>query len=166
MGNLSIYLNDHLAGSVAALQLLDHLIKTSIDPAFMAFLTKLKEEIEADQSVLENLLLRLDEEQSTARKAGAWILEKFSRLKFPAKAEDEGLGVFQALEVLALGITGKRALWRNLASVSETVQGLRVLDYGVLQKHATEQFERVEAKALELAPSVLKVHEDRARSSS
>ena len=99
MGNLIIYLNDHLAGSVAALELLDHLIESSTDPAFVAFLTKLKEDIEADQSVLKNLLLQMNEEASIVRKAGAWILEKVSRVKFPAN--DKGLGLFQALEALA-----------------------------------------------------------------
>jgi len=138
------------------LELLDHLIETSTDPIFVAFLTKLKEDIEADQSVLRNLLVQMDKEPNIVRKAGAWILEKVSRVKFPAKADDKGLGLFQALEALALGVTGKRALWRNLASVSETLKALTVLDYADLQKRATEQLERVETKALELAPSVLK----------
>ena len=156
MGNVSIYLNDHLAGSVAALELLDHLIETSSDPAFDAFLTTLKNDIEADQHVLENLLLQLGEEQSAVRKAGAWVLEKISRLKLQANAEDSGLGVFQALEALALGITGKCALWRSLASASKTVKALGGLDYPHLEKRAAEQFERIQAKALELAPTVLK----------
>ena len=155
MQNLHIYLNDHLAGSVGALELLDHLIETSTDPAFRAFLTNLREAINADQAVLQDLLRRIGGDESTMRKAGAWILEKMSRLKLQKEADDGGLGLFQALEALALGITGKRALWRTLARASETITELAALDYVRLEKRATNQFEKVEAKCLELAPTVL-----------
>ncbi len=155
MNNLQTYLNDHLAGSVGALELLDHLIKTSNDPAFRAFLTELREEISADQGVLQDLLRQVGGEESTMRKAGAWILEKMSRLKLQKEADDGGLGLFQSLEALALGITGKRALWRTLEKASETVMKLGTVDYVQLAKRATEQFEKVEAKCLEHAPTVL-----------
>ena len=155
MLNLHTYLNDHLAGSVGALELLDHLIGTSNDPALQEFLTRLRQEIDEDQDVLQNLLRRTNGEESTMRKAGAWIMEKLSRPKLGVNATDDGLGLFQALEALALGITGKRLLWRTLATVESTVADLRGLDYDRLENRAREQFERVEAKSLELATSVL-----------
>ena len=155
MKDLNTYLNDHLAGSVGALELLDHLIEIRKDQAMSAFLTALRQDIDADQKILESLFHQLGEEESAMRKAGAWALEKFSRAKLQVGAEGNGLGLLQALEGLALGITGKRSLWRTLSTVSATVTALKGLDYARLEKRAEEQFARVEAKCLELAPSAL-----------
>lgn len=89
------------------------------------------------------------------RKAGAWILEKIARLKFPSVDKDEnGFGVFEALEGLALGIHGKHALWRSLSASGVSIRF--PFDYAHLEKRAVEQFEQVQAKCLELAPSVLR----------
>src|SRR5213076_2102410 len=80
--NLTSYINDHLAGSVAALELLDDLIKASEDEPLKIFLADLKREIEADQKVLEQLIARADESESVVRKAAAWVTEKVARSKF------------------------------------------------------------------------------------
>src|ERR1043166_1140662 len=109
MKTLITYLNDHLAGSVAAVELLNHLIAGTQDTRLRQFLMDLLNEIEEDQRVLQELLKQLGGEESTIRKAGAWILEKLSRLKFPSdEKEDHGFGVFEALEGLAWGTAGKR----------------------------------------------------------
>jgi hypothetical protein len=154
MENLHTYLRDHLAGSVGAVELLDRLIDTSQEPAFTVFFTTLREDIVADKSVLEELLQQVGGEESLVRNAGAWMLEKLSRVKLQAGQENR-LGLFQALETLALGIAGKRALWRNLAAAAARGENWPTLDFPLLEGRATEQFKRVEGKCLELAPAVL-----------
>ena len=57
---LAIYLNDHLAGAVGALELLTHLAETSRDTAVGAALTQLHTEIEGDRQELERLIERLN----------------------------------------------------------------------------------------------------------
>jgi len=157
MEDLSSYLNDHLAGSVGALELLDRLIDTYKGKPLERFFTDLHNEIDADQETLRKLIANLGEDESTVRKAGAWMLEKFSRgkIQLSVKGENE-MGLFLALEGLALGIYGKRLLWCGLATASETVSRLRGPDYETLEKRAMEQFERVEAKRLEVAREVFK----------
>ena len=153
--NLDIYLNDHLAGSVGALELLDRFIENNKDKSIGNFLADLRKEIEADQEKLQGLIERLGLEESPVRKAGAWIIEKLSRAKI--KSGDSGhdeMGLFLALESLVLGITGKRSLWKALASASEEVPELRWLDYGVLEKRANEQYELVDQKRIEIARKV------------
>jgi hypothetical protein len=82
-------------------------------------------------------------------------MEKLSRAKIQPGEEEKGeLGLLLALEGLALGITGKRALWRALATVSATLAQLRSLDYDELENRAVEQHGRVEAKRLEIAREV------------
>jgi hypothetical protein len=157
MDNLSTYLKDHLAGSVAALNMIDHLIDTYEEKPLAQFFRDLRGEIAADQAKLQGLVEKLEKKHNTIRKAGAWIAEKFSRAKIRASESRDGeMGLYLALESLVLGITGKYALWRGLEVAAGVVPKLRGLDYAQLQKRAREQCDRVEAKRLELARAVFK----------
>jgi hypothetical protein len=151
--DLSIYLNDHLAGSVGALELLDHLIETYKGKPLEQFFKDVHGEIAADQNTLQDLIEKLGKKESAVRKAGAWVAEKLSRAKIRLSDSEEGqMGLLQALEGLVLGITGKRGLWTALAA--DSLPQLRELDYERLEKRASEQCDRVEAKRLEVAREV------------
>ena len=152
MNDLTNYLNDHLAGSVGALELLDRLIETYREKPLEHFFRNLRDEIQQDQEQLKELMQKLGAEESTVRKAGAWLAEKLSRAKIELGEAAEGeMGLLLALEALVLGITGKRSLWRALQAASRTMPQLARLDYAGLEKKAIEQCERVEAKRLETA---------------
>lgn len=148
--NLTAYLNDHLAGSVAAIELIEDLINASDDAALRGFLADLKRDIESDQKVLRQLIAGAGESEGVVRKAAAWVSEKAARAKFKIGGEGlGGLGLVQAFEMLALGIRGKEFLWRSLA-VSDWPPP-RDIDLGKLEQRAVEQQKRVEAKRLEAA---------------
>jgi hypothetical protein len=152
MQELTSYLNDHLAGSVGALELLDRLINVYQGKPLERFFSNLRDQIDADQETLKGLIERLGEEESAVRKAGAWVMEKLSRAKIQLSETREGeVGLFLALEGLALGINGKRLLWRALAVASEAIPDLVGLDYVALEKRAAEQYDWVEGKRLEVA---------------
>jgi hypothetical protein len=152
MKNITNYLNDHLAGSVAALELVDRLIKTYQRQALGRFFRELRQEIEADQETLKELIHKLGVEESTARKAAGWLAEKLSRPKISVSNSPEGdMGLFLALEALVLGITGKHSLWRALAAASKNNPGLAQVDYAELQQRAMEQRDLMETKRLEAA---------------
>jgi hypothetical protein len=149
---LTSYLNDHLAGSVGALELLDRAIEAHREKPLERFFQDLRSEIHQDQEQLKELMQKLGAEESPVRKAGAWVVEKLSRAKIQLSDSAEGeTGLFLALEALVLGITGKRSLWRALQAASRTMPELARLDYAGLEKRAIEQCERVEAKRLETA---------------
>lgn len=155
MDDLSSYLNDHLAGSVGALELLDRLIEVYQGKPLEGFFKDLRSEIDADQETLKELIESLGEKESAVRKAGAWIAEKLSRAKIRlSETREEEMGLFLALEGLVLGINGKRLLWRALAAASETVPRLRGPDYVTLEKRALEQRDLVETKRLEVTREV------------
>ncbi|HKP03947.1 MAG TPA: hypothetical protein VJU77_11395 [Chthoniobacterales bacterium] len=157
MENLSSYLNDHLAGSVGALELLDRLVETYEGKPLAVFFAGLRNDIHEDQEKLRELIQAVGAEESAVRKAGAWLMEKLSRAKMPvSESSEDEMGLFLALEALALGIMGKRSLWQALQVASPEIPQLARLDYAGLEKRATEQHERVEAKRLEIARSVLK----------
>ena len=157
MAHLTEYLNDHLAGSVGALELLDRLVEAYEGKPLERFLRDLRDDIHSDQEQLKNLIQKLGATESAVRKAGAWIVEKLSRSKFDlGNGSQAEFGLLLALEALVLGITGKRSLWRALQAAARTVPELARLDYAGLEKRAIEQCERVEAKRLEIARTVFK----------
>jgi hypothetical protein len=155
MKNLTTYLNDHLGGSVAALELLDHLIETYEAEPLRRFFHELRGEIEADQATLQQLIQKLGAQESKVRKAAGWIAEKLSRGAIPLhNAEKSKMGLFLALETLGLGITGKHSLWHALAEATKNNPLLAELDYATLRARALEQRNRVEIQRLQVASEI------------
>jgi hypothetical protein len=155
MEELTEYLNDHLAGAVGALELLERLIETYEGKPLEKFFRDLRADIEQDQEQLKQLIEKLGAKESAVRKAGAWFAEKLSRPKIDLEdGSKNDPGLFLALEALVLGITGKRSLWRALEAASRTMPALARLNYVELEKRAIEQCERVEARRLEIARTV------------
>jgi hypothetical protein len=149
MKALTTYLNDHLAGSVAAIKLLDRLIDDDKGHRLEKFLVDLREDVRADQEVLQNLMRKLDLEESSVRKAGAWIAETIGQAKITLSGDSVGL--LQAMEALALGVTGKKLLWRALHTVEAELSQLQGIDLPRLEQRAADQFERVEKERLHLS---------------
>jgi hypothetical protein len=153
---LRIYLNDHLAGSVAARELLGHLTDLHSDPARKQFFVGLGAEIEEDQKVLQGLLERVGGEESAVRKAAVWLTEKLGRAKL--KLDDSGDGelrVFEALETLVLGIQGKLALWRALKAAADRIPQFQNTNFAGLEQRAVQQHQRVEDQRLLSARTAL-----------
>jgi hypothetical protein len=154
--NIATYLNDHLAGSVAALELLEHLEAAHIDTPLAHFVAKLRADIELDRQELETLMGALQITESGTRKATAWLTEKMTELKL--RLDDPAGGavrLLEALEAVAIGIEGKRALWRALAAAADEAPSLRVLDFERLEQRADEQRRQVEERRLEAAKAAL-----------
>jgi hypothetical protein len=158
MKDLSIYLNDHLAGSVGALEMLDDMIDAQKEGPLGKFLLTLRSDIESDQAELKRLMKELEIEESTVRKAGAWVAEKFSRAKLRVgDTGDANLALLQSLESLSLGIAGKRSLWRSLIAVMESTPRLTGFDFARLEQRADDQFKRVEDQVQETAREIFSV---------
>lgn len=154
---LASYLNDHLSGSVAAIELLEHLQAAYAGSELEHFFAELRNDIEADRQELKRLMDRLKIPQSGTRKAGAWLAGKLAELKMRLDDSAHGpLRLLESLEAVELGINGKLALWRALIAAAEIAAVLRgALDYQRLAKRATEQIERVEAHRLNAAKAAL-----------
>jgi hypothetical protein len=153
---LITYLNDHLAGSVAALELLDHLIRLQPGTPGEQALAAVRTEVEEDQQKLQSLLQEVGGKESRVRQAAAWLTEKLGQAKL--RLDDPGSGdlqLLEALEALALGIQGKAALWRALAAASAHIPQVRRLDFAALEARAKDQFRRVDGLRLQTAPVAL-----------
>jgi hypothetical protein len=152
--NLATYLNDHLAGSTTAIELLDRVadIYRDIAPA----VTALRDEIDADRAELRTLLESLDVSESRTRKVGGWLAEKVTQLKFRIDDHSAGsLRLLESLEAVALGVDGKLALWNVLEAVCPSIPPLQNLDYKRLISRADDQRKRLEALRLEAGKAAL-----------
>lgn len=150
---LATYLIDHLAGSVAALELLEDLETTYAGTALRDFFVALQTDIEADQKELQLLMDRLQINESRPRKVAAWLAEKSIALKVRLDDKASGpLRLLESLEVVGLGIHGKLALWQALKAAAEELPPLRgPVDYERLTRRAEEQRGRIEIVRLEAA---------------
>ena len=154
MKELDSYLNDHLAGSVGALELIAHCAHLYEGKRLGAFFTEMEAQIGADQDTLRDLMRRLGVEESKARQAGAWAGEKLGRALFTlAGNEPDGLGVLLVLEGLIMGVAGKRLLWRALSAAN--LLELEEFDFKELQRRAEEQIKRAQAEQVRSARRAL-----------
>jgi hypothetical protein len=69
---------------------------------------------------------------------------------------DDGLGLFEALEFLQLGIHGKGALWSALGAIAPADAHLRGIDFASLCERAEVHETEVDHWRLKLAPNALK----------
>ena len=153
---LKTYLNDHLAGSIAALELVEHLVSKSRGTDLEKWFLTLGAEIEEDHETLCRLIKEVGGKESRARNAGAWLAEKFAEIKL--NVDDTGTGqlrLLEALETLGLGIQGKLGLWRALEAASAHTSQVGHLDLPTLQQRARDQFDRVESQRLRVARAAL-----------
>jgi hypothetical protein len=153
---LTRYLNDHLAGSTTVINLLQHLQRSRRGKDMHWFLVTLRGDVVADRVSLEGVMDRAQVKKHRHRTATAWLIEKLTRLKL--RMDDKGDGALQFLEGLELvevGIEGKRELWRALAAASEQMPVLKGINFDQLLQRADEQHERVESVRIETAKAAL-----------
>jgi hypothetical protein len=153
---LSAYLTDHLAGSSAAVAMLSRLVRThkEFDPD--GVLLEVLQDIRADQRTLEGLIKVIGSAPSPAKNFLGRLTAKALRLRTSRMAGKTGrFALFEGLELLAVGVTGKRCLWRALHAVAQQHDAVRRLDLLTLERRAENQFDRVERFRVAIAAAAL-----------
>ena len=156
---LDSYLNDHLAGSAAAVELVERLRANNPGTPLGAHLEGLGREIEADRDTLGDVMERLGVVRSTPKQVVGKVMETLSRLRLNERVTG-GAAVtrLMELETLSLGIEGKVSLWRSLNHVADSHPELAEFDLaslvvqGVGQRAGLEPY-RLEAAAGALGPA-------------
>jgi hypothetical protein len=116
---LGIYLNDHLAGSTIGLELSRRARGSNQGNEYGEVLDRVAREIEEDRESLQRLMDDLGIRRDRAKVSGAWVAEKFGRLKPNGRLISYSpLSRLVELETLALGISGKLSLWEALTEVA------------------------------------------------
>jgi hypothetical protein len=147
MKDLDSYLNDHLAGSISALEVIAHWAEAHKGEPLGSFFVEIEREIKADQETLRDVMRNLGVQESKVRKAGAWAAEKIGRARLIIAGDEPGsLGLVLTLEGLIMGITGKKLMWVSLAAAK--LPRLNSYDFDRLQRRAEQQVERIEAERI------------------
>ena len=147
MKDLDSYLNDHLAGSISALELIAHWADVHKGEPLGSFFVETEREIKADQDTLRDVMPTLGVEESKIRQDGAWAAEKVGRARLMIAGDEQGsLGLVLTLEGLIMGVTGKNLMWRALAAAK--LPGLSRYNFEQLQRRAEQQVERIEAQRI------------------
>jgi hypothetical protein len=151
---LGTYLHDHLAGAGFAIDLLQAMKERQIEKPDGGFAGPLLARVEEDRDTLQHLADKIGSGSNVIKELTAWMSEKASRAKLGAGSAGD-FGEFEALEFLALGITGKLSLWRALQATAPIDARLNGTDFARLITRAEGQYREVEQRRISLAVSAL-----------
>ena len=152
------YLHDHLAGAAAGIQLAERCRDRDPGSELGLVLKALVPEIEQDKEVLERVIRVLGGSPHRVKRATALGAERIGSLRMwlpmigPGSEESARL---EEIEVLGLGIEGKRLLWAALAQLSSTDARLSGFPFPELKQRAKSQRDRLERFRLKLAAEAL-----------
>ena len=151
---LDVYLNDHLAGGTAGVNIAQMAADEHRSDAHGAFFGEIASDIRKDHDTLERIMEALNTERSATKVAAAEIGSRVMAPKF--KGTEDELNAFVTLETLSIGVEGgKHCLWQALKTVEGANPALAAFDIDELVARARDQRSRIEAKRLELAPQAL-----------
>jgi hypothetical protein len=150
---LAIYLNDHLAGATAGAAVAQRAAGSNRgNGAYYPALRTLAEEIREDRASLIGIMSALQVGTDPVKQALAWAAEKAGRLKLNGHLLSYSpLSRLDELEFLALGVTGKLALWRSLELLAPHEPDRRPEQLTELIARAERQLAEIEACRLRAA---------------
>jgi hypothetical protein len=149
---LERYLNDHLAGASGALLVIQHVVDSMDDPEARKFFAELKVEVQADRDLLQQLLATAGLQPSKVLEIAGGVTGRLGLMKLMWEGLEPGrLGLFEAFEMLALGVQGKRLLWRAVKEVAARYPQWSEHDFPDLERKATEQRDGIEHWRLKAA---------------
>ncbi|MDB5068611.1 MAG: hypothetical protein JWM18_5045 [Chloroflexi bacterium] len=153
---LGIYLNDHLAGSTAGLNLARRLAGehrgTTAGEALAAFAAEVAE----DRAALLGIMHTLGVPISRVKASTALVVERLSRLKLNGRLLGRSpLSSLVELESMRLGVEGKAAGWRALSVVASRDVRLDPQQLEVLLVRARRQAELLDGLHAQAAEGIL-----------
>jgi hypothetical protein len=137
---LPIYLNDHLAGATAGVEIAKRASSENADRPIGETLTRLAREIEEDRDALRSIMEALGVRADPVKTAVAWAGEKAGRLKLNGQLRGYSpLSPLVEVEALLLGVNGKLSLWRTLRELAPHEPRLDAAQLAELEARAERQ---------------------------
>jgi hypothetical protein len=142
---LATYLNDHLGGATAGLELARRACRQNEGTPLGRFLEELSHEIEEDRESLKGVMDSLDVGKDRLKVTAGWVGEKAGRLKPNNRLFGYSpLSRLIELEGLALGVEGKRGLWQVLHELRDP--RLAQFDFDALLERARRQRDQLQER--------------------
>jgi len=149
---LAVYLNDHLGGAAAGIELASKLRDNNQGTELGRVMVALHHDITQDRDALEELMRHLDLDRHPVKEAAGWVLEKVTRLRLnPALTGSTELTRLMETEALSLGIEGKLSMWLSLKEAAAGDPRLAAADYDRLIERARGQRRTLEPHRLAAA---------------
>ena len=119
MDKLETYLNDHLTGSIVALDLARRRASTQGDDRFGTFLRTFVRDVEQDQKVLRRVMESVGATPRVTREllgtAASWLDSIRGAFSMPGAPN-----LVRDLELLIMGVRGKQLIWTSLERLGHT----------------------------------------------
>ena len=141
MGYLSIYLNDHYAGSTLGVELAKRAAASNEgEPDFGPALGRIAGEIAEDREELKRVMERCGVRNNPVKAGVALAAERAGRLKPNGQLRGYSpLSRLVEVEGLVTGVTGKLSLWRALLAVAPDERRLDADELTRLAERAEHQ---------------------------
>jgi hypothetical protein len=139
---LGRYLRDHLSGSDTALAVVERLQREGDDPGIRSLATALQRDFVEEREVVRTLLSSIGVSGHSTKRAAARVV---GGLVGPMAGGRRGeLSLLRTLESLAVGVQGKRCLWRALGAAFPARSGAGPRTFVELEAMAVAQWEAIE----------------------
>ena len=158
---LIAYLRDHLSGSDVAIRVVHRLRSTHRRTEDARLFRQLFKEFEEDRSVVQALLTHVGASGRSLKRAAGFA--SGTVLSVTAGGEPGDLSLLRTLEALAIGVQGKRCLWRALQNLSRVPSTGGGVDFVELEAKAVRQWEAIEERRRALVAQTLSVAALRAK---
>ncbi|MEA2498628.1 MAG: hypothetical protein QOH26_1033 [Actinomycetota bacterium] len=153
---LHIYLNDHLAASVAGVELARRAASSNEGNPFGDFLKGLADEIDEDRGALEDIMDSVGAGKDHLKQGAAWFAEKLGRLKLNGQLVGySDLSRLIEFEGLSAGVEAKIGLWRSLRQLAPSDARLDAARLDDLIRRGDRQRDELEGYRLEAAEVAL-----------
>lgn len=141
---LASYLRDHLSGSDTAIRVVERLRRTHAGTSEGRLFGSLFEDLQREREVVRTLLADIGASTLSAKRlmsgAGGMIMA-------PASGGDRNeLALLRTLESLAIGVQGKRLLWRAMQDVEPEFTSVSRSRLGELETLAVRQWEAIDER--------------------
>jgi hypothetical protein len=146
---LAAYLREHLAGADAAIKVVEHLRLTHAGSQEGRLFASLFDEFREEREVVRLLLEQVGASPLSAKRPAG---QANAPLLLSASNGERGdMSLFRTLESLAIGVQGKRCLWRTLQAVlgDQAIPSARSL--AGLEAMAVRQWDAIEERRQALA---------------
>lgn len=153
---LGIYLNDHLTGATAGLELFRRAASSHAGTPAGDVLKRLTAEVAEDREALLAITRELGFSVRRYKVVAGWAAEKVGRLKLNGRILSRSpLSSVIELEGLRLGVEGKAAGWRLLQALVPTEPRLGPVAIERLIERAERQAQQLEALRIEAGTAAL-----------
>jgi hypothetical protein len=152
---LATYLREHLAGADTAIQMVQGLRDAFRGSPEGAFFGSLYEQFRDDRGVVEGILTELGYTSRSAKRLAGRATG--NALRVVAGGAPGDLSLFRTLEALAIGVQGKRCLWRAAQSLLAFPHPPGRRSFVELEADAVRQWEAIEQHRRSLIPATFGV---------